>query len=232
VPAVTFLYSAEAYRAAWLPESARHRIVIWRYTSEQIAKAPFLGAGIATARAMNEAVEEAGDAGARRVPGTRFHLSTSLHSHNAYLQVWYEAGAMGMLLMLGLGLIVLRALTRTPAQAQPYLVATFAACALLAASAYSIWAPWFMASLAMASLFAVLGAALPGRQAPLRRSDRSGTLAVATASSAPTRQPLQLGEQRCHHGRAASQRRNGVADRGERQRRQGGVGERGADHHA
>jgi hypothetical protein len=166
VPAVTFLYSAEAYRAAWLPESARHRIVIWRYTSQQIPKAPLLGAGIATARAMNEA--EAGAAESRLVPGTKLHLSTSLHSHNAYLQVWYEAGAMGMLIMLGLGVMVLRALARTEADAQPYLVAAFVACALLTASAYSIWAPWFMASLAMASVFAALGAALPRPHAPGR----------------------------------------------------------------
>jgi hypothetical protein len=35
----------------------------------------------------------------------------------------------------------------------------------LIATAYSIWAPWFMASLAMAAIFAGLGAALPQRKA-------------------------------------------------------------------
>ncbi len=49
---------------------------------------------------------------------------------------------------------------------QPYLAATFAAGALLIATAYSIWAPWFMASLAMASIFAALGAGLPERKMP------------------------------------------------------------------
>jgi hypothetical protein len=159
VPAVSVLYGAEAYRAAWVPYSARHRIVIWGYTSEQVPKAPFLGAGIGTARALHDART----AERPLVPGTTFHLSTSLHSHNAYLQVWYETGAAGALIMLGLGLLILRALMTFPADAQPYLAAVFVACALAIATAYSIWAPWFVASLAMASIFAALGAALPCR---------------------------------------------------------------------
>lgn len=156
VPFVSLLYGTEAYRAAWLPESARHRVVIWHATSEEISKAPLLGAGIGSARALREAAEARG----LTAPGTTFQLSPSLHSHNAYLQVWYEAGAVGALILLGLGLAVLRSLVRLPEDMQPFLSATFVAGALLIATAYSIWAPWFMASLAMAAIFAALGAAL------------------------------------------------------------------------
>jgi exopolysaccharide production protein ExoQ len=159
VPFALALYSAQAYHARWLPDSARHRVVIWGYTSGQIAKAPVLGAGISSGRA----VQEAGDVtGTPVIPGTRFHLAPGMHSHNAYLQVWYETGAVGAFILLGLGLAVLRSLSRFPADVQPYLAATFAACALAVATAFAIWAPWFMASLAMASIFAALGAALPG----------------------------------------------------------------------
>jgi O-antigen ligase len=157
VPAASVLYNAGVHRASWLPESARHRIVIWRYTSEQISKAPLLGAGISTARAVHEAQATA----APLAPGTKFALSTGLHSHNAYLQIWYEAGVVGVCIMLGLGLLILRGLRRFPTDIQPYLATTFAACALIVATAYSIWAPWFMASLAMTAIFAGLGAALP-----------------------------------------------------------------------
>jgi hypothetical protein len=48
---------------------------------------------------------------------------------------------------------------------QPFLLATFVACALSVATAFAIWAPWFMASQAMAAIFAALGAALPERAA-------------------------------------------------------------------
>jgi O-antigen ligase len=170
VPAAWLLYSAGAQSAAWLPHSARHRIVIWRHTAEQIPKAPLLGAGIGTARASHEARGDGSREGrheARLAPGTPFELSTNLHSHNAYLQVWYEAGAVGATIVLGLGLTVLLGLGAATAAVQPYLAATFAACAFLVASAYSIWAPWFMATLAMAAIFAALGTALEAPQGRL-----------------------------------------------------------------
>jgi exopolysaccharide production protein ExoQ len=162
VPVVLLLYSAEAYRAPWLAQSARHRVVIWHATAGQIHNAPILGTGIGSARALRQvAVRERVTA-----PGTTFRLSPSLHSHNAYLQVWYEAGGVGALLLLALGLVALRTLAKFADDKQPFLLASFAAGAVLIASAYSIWAPWFMASLAMAAIFALVGAAVPARQTP------------------------------------------------------------------
>jgi hypothetical protein len=63
-----------------------HRI--WGYTSKQIAKAPLLGSGIASARALNDYEYP----NVPRAPGTNFQLSTNVHSHNAYLQIWIEGG--------------------------------------------------------------------------------------------------------------------------------------------
>jgi len=157
VPIVGLLYGLGMHRADWLAESARHRVVIWGFTSQQVAKAPFLGVGIGTARALHDARSP----DTPRAPGTKFQLETGRHSHNAYLQVWYEAGAMGALMLLGLGLLILRGLKEFPPAVEPHLAATFVAGALLAATSYSIWAPWLMASLAMACVFAGLGAALP-----------------------------------------------------------------------
>ena len=165
VPIVSSLYAAGAHRAAWLPESAQHRVVIWGYTSGEVAKAPLLGAGIGTARALHEGRSP----DTPRAPGTKFQLGTGLHSHNAYLQVWFEAGAAGALILLGVGLLVLRALRRFAPMVQPHLAATFVAGALLAASSYSVWAPWLMGSLAMACIFAGLGAALPAASVVLEK---------------------------------------------------------------
>jgi O-antigen ligase len=175
VPVVSGLFKAEAYRSPWLPESARHRVVIWGYTAAQIAESPVFGAGIGSGRALSEA----GGAAAPVVPGTKFHFAPGLHSHNAYLQVWYETGAVGAFILLGLGLLVLRAVSRFPADVQPYLAATFSACALLVATAFAIWAPWFMASLAMAAAFAFLGAAL-------READAAPLIAARRATPGPT----------------------------------------------
>jgi O-antigen ligase len=164
VPAAWLLFSAGAHQSAWLANSARHRIVIWRYTVAQIHNAPLLGVGIGTGRAVHEARHD-GQHVKQLAPGTPFELSTSLHSHNAYLQVWYETGAVGAAFVLALGLTMLWGLRALDAATQPYLAATFAACALMVATAYSIWAPWFLATLAMAAIFAALGAALQPRAA-------------------------------------------------------------------
>jgi exopolysaccharide production protein ExoQ len=121
-----------------------------------VSKTPVLGVGMSSARAL----KATGNQDAPRAPGSTFRLSTGIHSHNAYLQVWYETGAVGALILLGLGILVLRASAAAPLRAQPHLHATFAACALAAASSFSVWAPWFMASLAMTALYAMLASVL------------------------------------------------------------------------
>src|SRR4029450_11808593 len=92
-----------------------------------------------------------------RPPGSEFRLTTGLHSHNGYLQTWYEAGAVGATLLLAFGLLVLRSLAAAPTGAQPYLYASFVACALMGGSSFSLWQPWFMAALGLAAVFAGLG---------------------------------------------------------------------------
>src|SRR5262249_21619538 len=95
-------------------------------------------------------------------PGSKYRLTTGWHSHNAYLQAWYETGAVGALWLLALGLLVLRSLASADAAAQPYLYAIFISCAAIAASSFSLWAPWFMASFAFAAIQAALGSTLAG----------------------------------------------------------------------
>jgi O-antigen ligase len=101
-------------------------------------------------------------------PGTDFRLTTSLHSHNAYLQAWYETGAVGAAILMAVGLLVLRSVGEAPSHAQPYLYATFVSCALMGGASFSLWQTWFMASLGLVAVFATLGWALAtgnGRQA-------------------------------------------------------------------
>jgi O-antigen ligase len=163
VPLATLAFQNELHLSTWVPRTAKHRIVIWGHTSQLIAKAPILGAGIHTARALHDP----NDYDVPRAPGSEFRLTTGLHSHNGYLQTWYEAGAVGAAVLLAIGLLVLKSLAAAPAGVQPYLYATFVACALMGGSSFSLWQPWFMAALGLAAVFAGLGWALaeqPRRQ--------------------------------------------------------------------
>jgi O-antigen ligase len=156
VPLALLAYQSELYLSSWLPSSARHRVVIWGYSSQQIATAPILGVGIATTRALNELQRY----DAPFAPGSDFQLTTEWHTHNVYLQTWYEAGAVGAVLLLVIGLLVLRSLVRAPAQTHPYFHATFVTCALIGGSSFSLWQPWFMASFALVAGIAMAGWAL------------------------------------------------------------------------
>jgi O-antigen ligase len=152
VPVSSALYDLGLQRSAWLPESARHRVVIWGVTSKEIAEAPILGHGIGAAR--KRALES--DINPTHEPGTPFRQSTGWHAHSAYLQAWYEAGAIGAALLLGIGLATLAAIARAPATAAPVLHTAFATNALIAASSFSLGATWFQASHALAAVFAML----------------------------------------------------------------------------
>jgi O-antigen ligase len=157
VPVATLAYHSQLYLLSWLPYSAQARIVIWGHTSELIAKAPILGSGINTARALHNTYD------APRAPGSTIPVTTNLHSHNIYLQTWYETGLVGAALLLAIGLLVLREIARAPAEAQPYLYATFVTCALMGSTSFSLWQPWFLGSFGFVAGFAMVGRALAGR---------------------------------------------------------------------
>ena len=165
-PIAALAYGQNLHHASWLDFSARHRVVLWEFSRNEIAKAPVLGAGINTPRALHDT----NVAAAPRAPGTDIPMAMPLHSHNAYLQVWHETGAVGVALLLVIGLLVLRAITAQPAALQPHAYAMFAASALLAASSFSLWAPWFLSSLFLAPVLAGIGMALP--PAPTARASR------------------------------------------------------------
>jgi O-antigen ligase len=155
VPAATLAYANHLYLSDRLVQSARHRIVIWGYTSGLVADKPLLGHGVDAARAYG-----AGDRShLPRAPGTDFPLSTSIHSHNIYLQAWFDAGALGAGMLLCIGLLLLRTIGTMREDMQPHLLALFASGAVLAASSFSLWQPWFLASFCLAAVVAATGLA-------------------------------------------------------------------------
>ena len=182
VPMAHLLYRADLHHTTWLPESWRHRVVIWQQTAERVPDAPILGSGMDAARIASAQAR----AHPTPVPGTPFTQSTDLHAHNIYLQLWYDAGATGVLLCVVLGVLAVRGVTQAPGRAQPLLLAQFTATVTMGAFSYSLWAPWFMASLAMSSMTALLAtvavAAAPRPEAGV--SWRAAAAAVLAATRA------------------------------------------------
>jgi O-antigen ligase len=154
VPLCIAAYSVNLYRLPWLAQSAQDRMVIWKATSDLVSQAPILGIGVHSGRVVT-----LGEAERKLAPGTPFALSVGWHSHNVFLQVWFEAGLVGAGILLIFGLLALHRIGRQPPDVRPALLATFATCTMIAATGFSAFAPWLNASFAMSALFAALAMA-------------------------------------------------------------------------
>ena len=72
------------------------------------------------------------------------------------MQAWYELGAIGALLLCGIGGVVLRGFERLPGPSAPYATASFVAAAVIGAFSWGMWQTWFMAAYAIWALLLVL----------------------------------------------------------------------------
>lgn len=156
LPSALLAHRLELHNASWLQGTARHRIIIWNYTAEQTLKAPLLGVGARTTYVRGPR-EEAKTATASH---DRFQRTLSLHSHNVYLQTWFELGLIGATLLTLVGLAILRAILSLAPSLQPYAYATFASAAIAAASSYGMWQFWFMAMFGYCAVLFGLGSSL------------------------------------------------------------------------
>lgn len=132
--------------------SARHRIEIWERAAARVPDAPFLGHGIDAARTMPPRGDETS-----RFDELTDHLFP-LHPHNAFLEVWLELGALGVVLAVGLILRLSRAIGRLPGRMPAVATGQLAAALVLGGVAYGFWQAWWMSSFAAAGLMTLAAA--------------------------------------------------------------------------
>ena len=141
--------------------SISHRLAIWAFGTHRALERPLTGWGMATSRAIpggSDSVVVSGGAylgKAEAIP---------LHPHNAFVQIWLEAGLPALLLA---AFVVLRALRRIPDNAVGRLetaagLATATALLVVANLSYGIWQGWWLCFI---WLVAALVAALVQRPA-------------------------------------------------------------------
>jgi hypothetical protein len=161
VPMVTVAYQQQLHFAEWLPVTARNRVILWGYTAGEVAKTPILGIGVASTKDLDE-----GDK-AVQPPGYTYALRTGPHAHNAFLQTWYELGAIGAVLLLAMGLCLIVVLSRLPRVDQALAFASFVAAVMIGSFTWGIWQTWFMAAYGIWAV--LLALALEGSR---RKSNR------------------------------------------------------------
>jgi O-antigen ligase len=180
LPSALILHRLDLHNAEWLPGSARHRIIIWNYTAQQVLKAPWLGVGARTTYVMGPRLDQQ--------PVTHsdeaFKRTLSVHSHSIYLQTWFELGLFGATLLTLLGLSLLEAIRALARPLQPYAYATFVSAAAMAASSYGMWQGWFVAMFGIAAALFGLGAQLLAKRGRPDRSVPSNSLKTGAAAQA------------------------------------------------
>jgi O-Antigen ligase len=144
--------------ARWLPESFRDRVGIWQWQVDSLAHRSWQGIaggiGVHGTQSLDAAWMTANGNPQDIIGKPR----PSRHPHNGFLEIWSELGVVGMALSLIFGLATLRTIARYPQRSQPFLITLAAAALGIAATGWSLWQPWLLASLALGSLLIVWGA--------------------------------------------------------------------------
>ncbi len=172
VPLMLLAFDAGVQRWPGLAESARHRIVIWNFTATRTLKAPLLGIGANMTYVLGPQLEKQ----AVGQPAAARMTTLSIHSHNIYLQTWFELGLVGAMLLTLVGWSILNAIGGLAPRLRSYGYATFATAATMAASSYGMWQAWFIASFALTAALFTLGAQcmLTEEKSAARRDQSAG----------------------------------------------------------
>ncbi len=140
--------SAKLDSATWLPNSARHRIVLWEYTAQHYWQHPIAGIGAASTRVL----DNRRGVNVEVKPGTHYQWRSGTHAHNIFLQTWYELGAVGALLLCAIGLALVSAIAKLPRDVVPYAAAAMTAGAAMGGTSWGMWQAWFMAGFAISAV--------------------------------------------------------------------------------
>ena len=140
------------------PVSWRQRLVIWRTVADAALGDPLVflfGAGQQASTALGEA------AGTIVIPGSPVPLPrVPTHPHSVFLQVWYEAGALGSALAAGALAMAARRVRQAalPDGVLVALAATLAGAFVSLAVDASVWTLWRASALMLAAWGLTLGA--------------------------------------------------------------------------
>ena len=86
--AVALWHNVSSAQPEGLAASAHHRFFIWDNVARLIPDRPLIGAGFDASRHYNPS------------EGRQIYAALPLHPHNAALQIWYELGVVGLLIVL------------------------------------------------------------------------------------------------------------------------------------
>lgn len=111
--------------------NAPGRVEIWNFVASFIHENPLLGHGVEATRSLESPTV---------LPYNR--VTSFLHPHNAYLQVWVEMGVPGAILACIAIVFILRRIYAAHPEDQPLYYGVFISLAALLSTGYGLWQSW------------------------------------------------------------------------------------------
>ncbi len=134
--------------------SAQERATIWRNTAVSTLNRPLFGVGVQSTRFQESDLPKI------ETPSGKLRSPLGWHAHNAFLQTWFELGAAGALGLLVAILSLIGASRRLDQSIHPAAAALVTIVLCTAATGWSLWQPWLIATFAFGAVFiAMLDAA-------------------------------------------------------------------------
>lgn len=128
---------------AHIPPSGQARFPIWYSVANAVGERPLFGHGVVHLQALLHS-------------GQGF-IWEHAHSHNVFLQTWYELGAFGSAIMLLAGLVFLRLLNELPSRFVCFGVGGFVTVTInLITTAWELWVPWHLGLLTLVAMIVTL----------------------------------------------------------------------------
>lgn len=154
--------AAKLQHMAW-PVAIEARLAIWADAAREIRLRPFFGIGAGGAETLV-------DQSRRPSVGVRDRavVPPARHTHNVYLQVWYELGLLGVVPFLLLGLSLIHGITALPQQVQRYALVYAAMAAAMLATSYGLWQSWVQCVYAIGGVLLIVSARQRRSNAPIR----------------------------------------------------------------
>ena len=145
MPTAITAYNNKLHEAEWMPGSAQARIVLWFHTAQNYLDNPLLGIGVYSTQ-IND------DLRVKKENIRRTHhyerIGTGRHSHNIFLQTWYELGLVGAMLLLATGLALLSRINALSDSVKPYTIAAYCVAIITASLTWGLWQVWYIAMFA------------------------------------------------------------------------------------
>ncbi|MEM7193233.1 MAG: O-antigen ligase family protein [Pseudomonadota bacterium] len=160
IPLAALAYKADLHHNDALPFSAQARVTLWAYTATQVPEAPILGIGGSSTRKIDQSPENRSKKWKQKQKTEGFGWRAGSHAHNAFLQTWYELGAVGVILFMATGTAVILSLAQLPPGTHRYVLAHVAAFFAIIAFAWGMWQQWLMALIGLSVLYLALGTSL------------------------------------------------------------------------